>query len=1325
VLANVKRFVPCILGCLLVLFSIGASAQEDESYSVQLDGRKTWTLRWGLGDALGLAASGLSTGQLTLDQTLAVDISAEALSILSVEAHFDDRLPDSLQSLAITLDTERLDGVLGDFVAAGIGGFAAYGKKMKGLQLEYTLGDAVLTGVASRLEGISESKTYIGQKTHEQITYSAYSTTDPPTLRPYKRRIDGLHAYPLTVFYVEEFSEVRLSFDASESLRSVLTQYGLGYLSDVLTENASFELEEWEHQVVGEEEQVLLLSEDVIDLVRDRLEVAIDLYNEENELSGEDAAEYPFSRGTAYELGFLEGVATHVRVSVDAEEHPILDAVRHRFYDLGRAGVVAGSLAVEASSDGVTFDWITNPAYAEYNAEVFSEAGILEVEFPEEFFTDESAIRVNFDYTVTGGVFMLGLSIIPGSDRVSVNDAPLERDVDYMIDYEIGMLVLLVEVEETDVIRVDYERFSGGIFGSAADYATYFYGLTLDWPVSEHLAVQASLLQSAEDPGSVADPDSVRTMPNRHTVAGVSGRISLDGFNADFLVAYSNDRFPFDDNARINQPNEIAAIAATEEYTFFGHHSGLTVKRAGEWITYGTSHGLAGRSVRAIAVGDETLFLGTNSGLTVVSLDGLSPLDRIGNWTNYYADEEVGLPNASVTALFFADGALWVGTDAGLTSVRVEDLDEPEEWVRSDDDVELGAVNALVGDGETLFVGTEDGLYQYSLVTGDWVQMQGSEGLRVHDLSLFDGTLYVASSRGLRSYRDGMGTGWLVLGEAVYTVEAIDGLLVFGTDAGLIDAADGEVLLADVTVTALQTVDGLLWVGTRASGDYELMIWAYGEPPDAYGPSVTGIDGRDPFGFVDAVAEEHTWEGVVERASFHHAAEGFTVSGAFENLSPSYRSLGNLGRSDSTGWDLAATWELGGEADLSLSHGYDIVGRLSEEPETRMVNDLSLQWTFGPALTVNAHQETSNDEAGHDGPESMVTSYRFSLSDRFFAERLNLGLSWSDGYTWRYELGDPQRETRLSLNADAAILPSWSAHLGWARPIRTDDGEWSGSESLTLQSGWSGAGVGADFAVDYTFGWSRSVPGGRGSRDHEVELDVDVVRFEASGWEITPGATFGATTDESSLDVEGRLTARGRRGDLSIQGTLRGGLSGLGESVVREDERLSLTASYYGIEELRPSLSYSIDRQVAIYGAQRQETIGHSLTGRLTWSPGDVHHDELSFTLTSKGIPENRQITARIENSYRLDLHEWVGSWWGNAAEEAAYPALDLRVDTDVDYRLSSDESDIDATATGRLNAAFSPTWSGSFGVSYLGGTNPTGTFYHSLLLELTVAIDF
>jgi len=1316
--SSIKRLAAVLLFCAL---AVAAGAQEDESYSIELTGRKTWTLRYGLGDPVGLARSGLSVGQLALDQTLAADIRAEALSILSVEAHFDDQQADSLQSLAIRLDTERLDGVLGDFTAEGIGGFAAYGKKMTGLQLEYRIGGIVATGVASKLEGISETKTYVGQKAHDEVTYSAYADTDPPKPRSYKRGISGLHAYPLDVFYVEEFSEVALTFAATERLGGVLERYGLRYLVDVLSEDGSFPLEEWEADVIGSEEQTLLLLEEATDLVRDRLEAAIDRYNEANGLQGDELKRYPFSAGTAYELEFLAEVAADVVVSVDDEDHPILDAVRRRFYDLGREGVVDASLVVEVSFDGQEFDPIADLSYADYDVELYGDIGILELEFPEAFFTDESAIRASFDYAVTGGVFMLGLSIIPGSDRVSLNDAPLKRDQDYMIDYEIGMLVLLVEVRDTDVIRVDYERFAGGIFGTAADYATYFYGVTVDWPMSEHLSIQASLLQSAEDPGSVSDPESVKTMPNRHTVAGITGTFSLSDLRGDFLIAYSDDRFPFDDNARIHRPNEITGIAAAKEYVFLGHRNGLTVKRGDEWTTYQPSHGLVGRSIRALETGDERLFVGTTSGLTVVSLEGLSPLDRIANWTSYYEAEGEGLPSGSVTALYYADGVLWVGTDAGLASVGLAEIDDLAAWQRPDEGIELGTVTALAGDDESLYVGTKSELYRLSLRSGKWERMQGTEGAEIRDLAVDDGALYVASSRGLRSYRDGIGTGWLVLGDEISAVAVAGGSVVYGSEAGLVDVA-GETLLAGAAVSTLEVVGEALWIGSRANEEYELKIWAYGAEVDAYGSGDTGIDGRDPFGFVDAAPEEHSAEGFVERVSFHHTGDGFTMSGRVENVSPSYRSIGSLSRSDRTGWELAATWAPSDDADLSFSHEYRITGRLGDEPESAMVNDLSLQWTFGPVLTVNARHETSNDDPMHEGIEASSTSYRFSLRDRLFADRLDMTLSWSDGSTWGHESGDPRRATTLSLSADATILPAWSAQLNWVRPVRSDDAEWSGSENLTVQTGWSGSVGSSDLAVDYTLGWGRSIPGGEGSRDHELELDVDLSPYESAEWTITPSATFGATSDESSVDLDGRLSARGRRGDLSIQGTLRGALSGLGEPVVRENERFSLTASYSGIESLSPSASYSIDRQVANYAEQRQRTIGQSLTGRLKWKPGALHSDELSITLTSKRTEGGAEITARLENSYRLNLHEWVTSW---RADGGGYPVVDLRVETDLNGRLGIGASDLDASMSGRLSASFSPRWSGSFGLSYFGGTDSNGTVYTSLMLEATIAIDF
>ncbi|MEE8592947.1 MAG: hypothetical protein V3T03_02350, partial [Candidatus Bipolaricaulota bacterium] len=131
--------------------------EEESEFDVELEGRKTWTIRYGLGHPLGLATSGMSPGQLTLDQTLTVDVVGEALSVLTIEAHYNDQLPGTMQSLALYLDTERLDGVLGDFTFGSAPDFAAYNKKMKGLELEYLIGDAVLTAVVSKTEGVSET----------------------------------------------------------------------------------------------------------------------------------------------------------------------------------------------------------------------------------------------------------------------------------------------------------------------------------------------------------------------------------------------------------------------------------------------------------------------------------------------------------------------------------------------------------------------------------------------------------------------------------------------------------------------------------------------------------------------------------------------------------------------------------------------------------------------------------------------------------------------------------------------------------------------------------------------------------------------------------------------------------------------------------------------------------------------------------------------------------------------------------------------------------------------------------------------------------------
>jgi len=248
---------------------------------------------------------------------------------------------------------------------------------------------------------------------------------------------------------------------------------------------------------------------------------------------------------------------------------------------------------------------------------------------------------VSFDYNVSGDIFNLGLSVVPGSENVYLNGKLLVRDTDYAIDYELGLLTLLTQVKESDTIRVDYERSRGGL-GSGAEYARNFYGTMLTLPVSSALTLNLSLLQAADSVGGSVDKERTRTMPNTHTVSGVVGTINLDGFNARFTVGYNDNVFPFDDNLRLNMPNEITSILASGDYTLVASLNGLSVRHNGKWTAYSAASGLSGSRIYAMTSDDEYVYFGTSSGLSVLTLSGEAPFDQVENWERYYLED--GLP---------------------------------------------------------------------------------------------------------------------------------------------------------------------------------------------------------------------------------------------------------------------------------------------------------------------------------------------------------------------------------------------------------------------------------------------------------------------------------------------------------------------------------------------------------------------------------------------------------------------------------------------------------------------------------------------------------
>jgi len=1304
-------------------------AQEESQFDVELEGRKTWTIRYGLGHPLGLATSGMSPGQLMLDQTLTVDVVGEALSVLTIEAHYNDQLPETMQSLALYLDTERLDGVLGDFTFGSVPDFAAYSKKMKGLQLEYLIGDAVLTAVVSKTEGVSETIVFVGQTAHAEIEYSEWIDGGSSSPTPYRRNLNGLYAYPLEALYTEEFSSIYFQFAASSSLRAVFTLYEVGFLFDALASEPQLEVKSQDFRVLEAEDQILLLQRDPVFLVRERLRDLIDVYNEQFELVGSDAKEYPFTAGTDYELGFLSQVAPFAQIVVDDVAYPLETAQVGRFYDLGHSDVRASSTLVEVSTDGRTFEAVTSFRLPDFQVIIHEEAGVLECDFPATFYTSSSILRAGFDYTVSEGAFMLGLSLIPGSERVTLNSELLQRDIGYMIDYEVGMLFMLVDLADTDILQVDYELYAGG-FGAASDYASYFYGLTLDLPVSESLTLRGNLLQLADALGPTADSERVRTMPNRHTVAGVQADISLEDFTADILLGYNQDRFPFDDNERAYVANEINAIVSGEGYVLFGHHGGVTVNDGGNWQTYGPQSGLSSQVVQAMAFGDGIVYLGTDAGLTIVRLDGASPFDRAGNWTRYFVSD--GLPDPSVTAVLVVDETVWVGTRAGLVSMSADDTDPFEEWTQfqSEEFAGLAPVTALAASNEILYIGTENGVYSYEFNSDSLGLISATDGYLVNDLLLVNETLYVASNRGLRGFRNGSGMGWLVLGESVYSVAYGNGTLYYGLGTGLVEVgSESSTLLSGWKVSALEHSPSGIWAGVRASETYEMNVWLLSASEQVFPGSLTGISGQDPYAFIDSLASEHTVTGWIARAGFNRTAESYTLSGVVEAHPPTFRSIGNFRRADSTGWTLSGDFSLGRQGQLQIDHDYRQTNQLSESPRDRMGNGVYFDWSFadGPDWTASIRHVTTNetDWLGVESVEELITS--FSVYESFFRDSLALDLSW-DRYTSVSDRWNEQWQREgLTLSLDWQLSNILSTSGSWSRPIRYAEDDLTGSERLNWNWDWSRSLAIADLDVEYSADWSRVLFEESGNWSHDAEVRLDGESFHLSGWDFAPDLKFEGEFERTDTDLHAQLNVRSETEVLTLRTTLRGHLTELGRPVFNREGELSLSARYTGLSDLNALMTYTGSRSAAVKADESVASSSDSLVGRLVWAPEGGPRDEVSFSVRVKETETMRQVTASIDNGLTMNLSALLTRWleWESETQADGYPIADLRVDSKAEYRAGSSDPEFSFSTTGQVLVAMAPRWNVAFAATYGMGHKTSIGLYHSFLLELTFAIEF
>ncbi|HMB93337.1 MAG TPA: two-component regulator propeller domain-containing protein, partial [Rhodothermales bacterium] len=203
---------------------------------------------------------------------------------------------------------------------------------------------------------------------------------------------------------------------------------------------------------------------------------------------------------------------------------------------------------------------------------------------------------------------------------------------------------------------------------------------------------------------------------------------------------------------------------------------------------------------------------------------GLLRLYRDGTWD--VLDERNGLPSRLTNTVYqHPDGSYWIGTASGLAVLRTD------TWHTVNEQGDIGTASfwaiAEMRDGAMWF-GASRSLSIYE--DGRWRTLPGPDGsplpytLAIHEAQ--DGRIWIGTRRGLFAYNNGQ---WPFIERDTYInniVERADSSLLFGTQDGVWQYAEGQFtrfapeqpLLRGTVRTLKELDDGTLWFDVGETG---------------------------------------------------------------------------------------------------------------------------------------------------------------------------------------------------------------------------------------------------------------------------------------------------------------------------------------------------------------------------------------------------------------------------------------------------------------------------------------------------------------------------
>lgn len=1223
---------------------------EEGPLSVNYFGELGWIVKYGLGDSRELSRRGYAN-QLLFEQYIALTIDAGAQvtwplnGILKVSAQLDNRKSNNLQSFVFGFKNESLEAWFKDFsMAQGSSDFVVADRLLKGLIATWQVSESIsLTGKLARVEGVAETRTFRGNTARETVRFTLNDPDRPWTEASYQRNLRGLEFFSLPS-YVPGFTTISLRFPLGGELRALLDDYGLSYLHEMIEKEPNPEIEADFYEVVTENgKNSLILKRASLELLRDQMRAYIDDYNDEQDLFGDKAKEYPLAEGTDYEKGFLGRLSKFVQLGAGDERLALESARRGRFFVLGRDKVSEDSLKVELKRQEA-FVKLPDPELPEFNFSLYAEQGLLALDFPEEFFRDpRSEVRVTFDYAVSGGLYVLGLAVLQNSERVYLNEKLLRREVDYQMDYETGALLLLPphdSLTEKDELKIEYELMRGGL-GGFAEHQRAFFGFSLDWRPWSFLKLTLEALRAADNPPGAEGKDRLRTMSNAHTVFGVRAALNLDNLDLTLKAGYANNIFPPGRNQRRNQVNQINAIFSLQterrRVTFFGHQNGLLVYDGTRWQDFSTAQGLSGRGVRAIAAQKNAILVATDSGLSLVRLDPGKPvLDSLAkpiNWKRFYRLD--GLPHNTVHDVLIDDnGIVWIATQEGLARVPLAQIEEKHAWkiYKKADAPGLTSdrILRLAHDGTRLYLGTGQGLFIYDPATERFEAVPALQGEFIYDLAASGATVYAATKLGVYQFFGGGALGWAVEDLKVLAVAVWGEELWYGTEIGLFRTGSDAPILQEYAITAIEkSGEAGLWAGAKALETYQMPLWQidFSGKSTEYAQVQTRLNGRDEYRFADISAEKNTDRGWLTQVNAQYKLGTVDLKATIDSVVPQFLPIGREERQDAHRVTLGASAPILPNLTVSGEHVMGFSERLRTFSMSDALRAQWQPWADGPQLHGNLslellEQDRFDRTTGFDTTKfayGLKVDHKLEVSQWLpVAQDLVVGATY-DGTITGGARGRAFFDAKLGLNATLSLTPSLKVRGTLGFNERVSPGFRGGPPRRDGDLAWSLGGdwqYNLEFAklnATYNRATRQRLPEGRGSLDENASVDLRFSDLKIAEAKLTPTLTLSAkrnlpvgAKEKSgllSLSAEGRLSGAWQAfaGSLSVKQSLSTDVRSARDVLKQE---LNGNIDWALSPELKPRMDFGLSLDTLVHPTLgRKETIRQRARLSLSWDP--------------------------------------------------------------------------------------------------------------------------